>query len=66
VPCASTTAVVLGAGGFASGPGGVAAWLLRRPLVVHEQNAVAGLTNRVLARLADRVLEVPGQFRPRR
>jgi UDP-N-acetylglucosamine--N-acetylmuramyl-(pentapeptide) pyrophosphoryl-undecaprenol N-acetylglucosamine transferase len=50
-------AVVLGAGGFASGPGGIAAWLLRRPLVVHEQNAVAGLTNRVLARIADRVLE---------
>ena len=38
--------VVLGVGGFASGPGGVAAWLLRRPLVIHEQNAVAGLTNR--------------------
>jgi len=56
-------AVVLGAGGFASGPGGVAAWLLRRPLVVHEQNAVAGMTNRVLARLADRVLEgFPGSF----
>jgi UDP-N-acetylglucosamine--N-acetylmuramyl-(pentapeptide) pyrophosphoryl-undecaprenol N-acetylglucosamine transferase len=55
--------VVLGAGGFVSGPGGVAAWLLRRPLVVHEQNAVAGLTNRVLARLADRVLEgFPGSF----
>jgi UDP-N-acetylglucosamine--N-acetylmuramyl-(pentapeptide) pyrophosphoryl-undecaprenol N-acetylglucosamine transferase len=55
--------VVLGAGGFASGPGGVAAWLLRRPLVVHEQNAVAGLTNRALARLADRVLEgFPGSF----
>ena len=50
--------VVLGAGGFVSGPGGLAAWLLRRPLVVHEQNAVAGLTNRVLARLADRVLAV--------
>ena len=49
--------VVLGAGGFASGPGGVAAWMLGRPLVVHEQNAVAGLTNRVLARLAKRVLE---------
>jgi UDP-N-acetylglucosamine--N-acetylmuramyl-(pentapeptide) pyrophosphoryl-undecaprenol N-acetylglucosamine transferase len=48
---------VLGAGGFASGPGGIAAWLLGRPLVVHEQNAVAGLTNRVLARLARRVLE---------
>lgn len=59
-------AVVLGAGGFASGPGGLAAWLLRRPLVVHEQNAIAGLTNRVLARLADRVLEgFPGSFGPR-
>jgi len=59
-------AVVLGAGGFASGPGGIAAWLLRRPLVVHEQNAIAGLTNRALARLADRVLEgFPGSFGPR-
>jgi len=55
--------VVLGAGGFVSGPGGLAAWLLRRPLVIHEQNAVAGLTNRLLARLADRVLEgFPGSF----
>jgi UDP-N-acetylglucosamine--N-acetylmuramyl-(pentapeptide) pyrophosphoryl-undecaprenol N-acetylglucosamine transferase len=55
--------VVLGAGGFASGPGGIAAWLLRRPLVVHEQNAVAGLTNRVLARFARRVLEgFPNSF----
>jgi len=55
--------VVLGVGGFVSGPGGFAAWLLRRPLVVHEQNAVAGLTNRLLARLADRVLEgFPGSF----
>ncbi len=55
--------VVLGAGGFASGPGGIAAWLLGRPLVVHEQNAVAGLTNRVLARLAKRVLEgFPNSF----
>ena len=50
-------AVVLGMGGFASGPGGVAAWLLRRPLVVHEQNAAAGLTNRLLARLARRRLQ---------
>jgi UDP-N-acetylglucosamine--N-acetylmuramyl-(pentapeptide) pyrophosphoryl-undecaprenol N-acetylglucosamine transferase len=41
----------------------VAAWLLGRPLVVHEQNAVAGLTNRILARLASRVLEgFPGSF----
>ncbi len=55
--------VVLGAGGFASGPGGLAAWLLGRPLVVHEQNAVAGMTNRLLARLADRVLEgFPNSF----
>ncbi|WP_275298035.1 undecaprenyldiphospho-muramoylpentapeptide beta-N-acetylglucosaminyltransferase [Halomonas campisalis] len=48
-------ALVVGMGGFASGPGGLAAWLLRRPLLIHEQNAVAGLTNRVLARLARRV-----------
>ena len=44
--------VVLGAGGFVSGPGGIAAWLSRRPLVIHEQNAIAGMTNRILARLA--------------
>ena len=48
---------VLGMGGFASGPGGVAAWLLAIPLLVHEQNAVAGLTNRLLARFASRVME---------
>jgi UDP-N-acetylglucosamine--N-acetylmuramyl-(pentapeptide) pyrophosphoryl-undecaprenol N-acetylglucosamine transferase len=56
-------AVVLGAGGFVSGPGGVAAWLTRRPLVIHEQNAVAGMTNRMLSRLANRVLEAfPASF----
>ncbi len=44
--------VVLGMGGFASGPGGIAAWLLRYPLCIHEQNAIAGMTNRWLARLA--------------
>jgi UDP-N-acetylglucosamine--N-acetylmuramyl-(pentapeptide) pyrophosphoryl-undecaprenol N-acetylglucosamine transferase len=56
-------AVVLGMGGFASGPGGIAAWLTRRPLIVHEQNAVAGMTNKVLARFAARVLEAfPGSF----
>lgn len=49
--------VVLGLGGFASGPGGVAAWLLGIPLVIHEQNAVAGTTNRLLARFARRRLE---------
>ncbi len=59
-------AMVLGMGGFASGPGGVAAWLLRRPLVIHEQNAVAGLTNRLLARLARVVLQAfPGSFNAR-
>lgn len=49
-------AAVLGLGGFAAGPGGVAAWLLRRPLCLHEQNARPGLTNRLLAPLARRVL----------
>ncbi|MEL7185760.1 MAG: undecaprenyldiphospho-muramoylpentapeptide beta-N-acetylglucosaminyltransferase [Pseudomonadota bacterium] len=54
---------VLGMGGFASGPGGVAAWLTRRPLVIHEQNAAAGMTNRLLARLARVVLQAfPGSF----
>lgn len=55
--------VVLGMGGFASGPGGLAAWLLRKPLVIHEQNSVAGLTNRLLAGFAREVLEAfPGSF----
>jgi len=48
--------VVVGLGGFVAGPGGVAAWLQRRPLLIHEQNAIAGLTNRCLARLATEVL----------
>ncbi len=48
--------VVLGLGGFQSFPGGMMAALLRRPLVIHEQNSVAGLANRVLARVADKVL----------
>jgi UDP-N-acetylglucosamine--N-acetylmuramyl-(pentapeptide) pyrophosphoryl-undecaprenol N-acetylglucosamine transferase len=50
-------ALVVGFGGFVTGPGGVAAWLTRRPLLIHEQNAIAGYSNRVLARLARRVLE---------
>jgi UDP-N-acetylglucosamine--N-acetylmuramyl-(pentapeptide) pyrophosphoryl-undecaprenol N-acetylglucosamine transferase len=48
--------VVLGMGGYVAFPGGLMAALLQRPLVIHEQNSVAGLTNRVLARVADRVL----------
>jgi UDP-N-acetylglucosamine--N-acetylmuramyl-(pentapeptide) pyrophosphoryl-undecaprenol N-acetylglucosamine transferase len=47
---------VLSMGGFAAGPGGIAAWLASTPMVVHEQNSVAGITNKVLARLAQRVL----------
>jgi len=47
--------VVVGLGGYVSGPGGVAAWLTRRPLLIHEQNAIAGFTNRCLARLAREV-----------
>ena len=48
--------VVLGMGGYMSFPGGMMAVLLRRPLVIHEQNSVAGLANRVLAAVADRSL----------
>ena len=55
--------VVLGMGGFASGPGGLAAWLLGKPLLVHEQNAIPGLTNRMLARFSQRLMEAfPGAF----
>lgn len=48
--------VVIGFGGFTSFAGGLAAKLLGCPLIIHEQNAVAGLTNRLLAKIADRVL----------
>lgn len=59
--------VVLGMGGFASGPGGVMARLLGIPLVVHEQNAIAGMTNRGLSRVASQVLEAfPETFPPAR
>jgi UDP-N-acetylglucosamine--N-acetylmuramyl-(pentapeptide) pyrophosphoryl-undecaprenol N-acetylglucosamine transferase len=55
--------VVVGLGGFVTGPGGLAAWLTRRPLLIHEQNAIAGFTNRCLSRLARQVLEAfPGSF----
>jgi UDP-N-acetylglucosamine--N-acetylmuramyl-(pentapeptide) pyrophosphoryl-undecaprenol N-acetylglucosamine transferase len=48
--------VVLGMGGYISFPGGIMAALLARPLVLHEQNSIAGLANKVLARVADRIL----------
>ena len=55
--------LVLGMGGFVAGPGGFAAWLLRIPLIIHEQNAVSGGTNRILARFAKKVLEgFPNSF----
>ena len=47
---------VLSMGGYAAAPGGIAAWLARIPLIVHEQNRVPGVTNRLLARFAKRVL----------
>lgn len=57
--------VVLGFGGFASGPGGVASKLLGCPLIIHEQNAKAGLTNKLLAKLAKKVLlGFPNAFPP--
>ena len=49
--------VVLGMGGFASGPGAIAAKLKGIPLIIHEQNSVAGTTNRILFRLANRVMQ---------
>ncbi len=58
-PCA-----VLGMGGFTSGPGGLMAWLTGKPLIVHEQNAIAGLTNKILAKFATTVLQAfPAVFK---
>ncbi|MEZ9229760.1 undecaprenyldiphospho-muramoylpentapeptide beta-N-acetylglucosaminyltransferase [Vibrio amylolyticus] len=54
---------VLGMGGYVSGPGGVAAWLSGIPVILHEQNAVAGLTNKWLSKLAKKVFQAfPGAF----
>jgi UDP-N-acetylglucosamine--N-acetylmuramyl-(pentapeptide) pyrophosphoryl-undecaprenol N-acetylglucosamine transferase len=54
---------VIGLGGYVTGPGGLAARLLGKPLVIHEQNAIAGFTNRMLSTLATRVLQAfPGAF----
>ncbi len=56
--------VAIGLGGYVAFPGGMMASLLGKPLVIHEQNSIAGLTNRVLACLADRVLlGLPGAFK---
>ncbi len=57
---------VLGMGGFVSGPGGIAAWLTGRPLLIHEQNTVAGAANRLLARLTTHIFEAFPQSFPER
>ena len=55
--------VILGMGGYVSGPGGIAAYLSGVPIVLHEQNAVAGLTNKWLSKIATQVLQAfPGAF----
>ena len=57
-------AAVLGMGGFVGGPGGVAAWLMRIPLCIHEQNAIAGLTNCLLAPFSHTVMAAfPNAFK---
>lgn len=58
---------VLGLGGYITGPGGLAAWLSSVPLVIHEQNAVAGTANRALAVFATRICEAfPNTFKKRK
>lgn len=55
--------VVLGMGGYVSGPGGLAAWSLGIPVVLHEQNGIAGLTNKWLSKIATKVMQAfPGAF----
>ncbi len=56
--------VVLGMGGFVSAPGGLMAWFTRIPLLIHEQNAVPGMSNRLLSKIADKVMDAfPGGFK---
>lgn len=54
---------VLSMGGYVAGPGALAAWIMRKPVLIHEQNAVAGWTNRILATIASRIMVAfPGVF----
>jgi len=56
--------VILGMGGFVSAPGGVMAWLTRVPLLIHEQNAVPGMSNRILSKISSKVMEAfPNSFK---
>ncbi len=55
--------VVLGMGGYVTGPGAIMAYIMRCPVIIHEQNAVAGGTNKLLSRIASLVIEAfPGSF----
>lgn len=55
--------LVLGMGGFVTGPTGLGMWLSRKPVFIHEQNAIAGFTNKLLARIARKVFQAfPGAF----
>lgn len=55
--------LVLGMGGFVAGPAGIAAWLLRKKLIIHEQNAIQGTTNKLLSKFANKILlGFPGSF----
>ena len=57
---------VLGMGGYVAGPAGLAAWLLGKPLLIHEQNSVAGTTNRILSRFSRRIMAAyPNAFADR-
>lgn len=59
--------VVLGMGGFVTGPGGIVGWLRGTPLVLHEQNAIAGMTNKILFKFSKKVLAAfPGAFNAHR
>jgi len=56
-------AAVLGMGGFVAGPGGLVAALMGKPVIIHEQNAIPGLTNKLLSKVSTKVLEgFPGTF----
>jgi UDP-N-acetylglucosamine--N-acetylmuramyl-(pentapeptide) pyrophosphoryl-undecaprenol N-acetylglucosamine transferase len=58
--------VVLGMGGFVAAPGGLVAKMLGIPLIIHEQNCVVGTTNRLLAKIATKVLQgFPNSFAPK-
>ncbi|MGO3641564.1 MAG: glycosyltransferase, partial [Psychrobacter sp.] len=49
--------IVVGFGGYVTAPGGIAARLTKTPLIIHEQNAIAGMSNRYLSKMATKVLQ---------